>query len=62
VACIVSENFRFKVDRNLIRPYRNYRRNMADVDKFQTQEEFYEFLGGFTKGVANMFRSEEEEQ
>lgn len=62
VACIVNKDFRYKVDRNLIRPYRNYMKNLADVDKFQTQEDFYEFLGSLGTGVGNMFRSEENEQ
>ena len=61
-ACLISDDFRFKVDRNLVRPYRNYKRNLSDVEKFQTQEEFYEFIGNMGKGFVNMFRSEENEQ
>jgi len=49
------------LDRNIARPIRNYWKNLDEPDKFQTQEEFYEFLGDLGKGIVNMFRVNDEE-
>lgn len=51
--CLISKDFRYSFDRNIARPIRNYSKNLDDYDKFQTQEEFYEFLGNLGTGITN---------
>ena len=58
VAATVSSTFRYKLDRNIARPWRNYMRNLDDYKRFQTQEEFYDFLKDFGTGVFRMFTYE----
>ena len=58
---LVSSTYQRKLDRNVLRPIRNYRANLDDMYKLQTQEEFYEFLGQFTTGLGRMFVVESDE-
>jgi hypothetical protein len=55
---IVSDTFRYKLDRNIARPIRNYTKSFEDHRRFQLQEEFYAFLGDLGTGVVNMVRYE----
>lgn len=55
---LVSSSYSIKLDRNVLRPIRNYRENMKDMYKLQTQEEFYDFLTDFSTGLGKMFSVE----
>ena len=56
---LVSPAYSRKLDRNVLKPIRNYRKNLSDIYKLQTQEEFYQFLGDFSTGLGRMFIVEE---
>ncbi len=57
---IASDSFHKKLDRNVLKPVRNYRMMLKELNKMQTQEEFYQFLGQFSTGFKNMFIVEED--
>jgi len=61
VAATLSSTFRYKLDRNIARPWRNYMRNLDDQKRFQTQEEFYEFLHDMGTGFFRMFTYESDQ-
>ena len=53
-ACFVSETFAFKVDRNLVRPYRNFAGRMHERD-FLTPQDFQMWISEQTTGFGKMF-------
>ena len=55
VYLVFPGNYR-KFDREILRPIRNYRVGLQDYNRFQTQEEFYSFLGELRSGFGNLFR------
>ncbi|CAD8046770.1 unnamed protein product [Paramecium primaurelia] len=50
--------FNRKLERNVLRPIRNYRRHLQQEDSFKTEEEFYQFLGSVALGTLRMFTIE----
>ena len=51
--CLVSENFREKVDYDLIRPIRNYQMTLAGYEHFRMPEDFAIFRREMAKGIKN---------
>ena len=58
-SCILSETIARKIDRNLIRPIRNYRVTLSDYDHFRTPEDMSLFGRELKNGLLNFFRKEE---
>ena len=52
---LLSETFRMKVDRNLRRPYRNYRGIMRDQNMFNATDDFGYFISDLACGFGRMF-------
>lgn len=40
----ISDTFRNKFDRNIMKPIRNYHRNSVDMNRLMMEEEFNDFL------------------
>jgi hypothetical protein len=67
VAAVAIPPFRRKLDRNVLRPIRDYNQHLKSWNDFRTevlinhllQEEFIEFVQDLGRGVTNMFRIEE---
>jgi len=57
--CLVSETVARKIDRNLVRPIRNYRATLSDYDHFRTPEDMGRFFSEFKNGLLNFVRAEE---
>ena len=53
-ACCASDTFSYKVDRNLMRPYRNFKGKMHDY-KFLTPEDMGGYIGEQVRGIGRMF-------
>lgn len=47
---------RHRFDEKIFKHFRNYNATLGQYNKFNTQEEFYEFLGNVGNGVATFFR------
>lgn len=50
----MSETFEAKVDRNLVRPYRNFSGKMHDYG-YLVQEDFTEYVTEQVSGIGKMF-------
>ena len=59
LGCALSDTFARKVDRNLIRPMRNYHSSLYDYNSFKTPEDFKFFLQEMGNGIVNFFRINE---
>ena len=59
LGCAVSETFARKVDRNLVRPFRNYRTALDDYNSFNTKDDLKVFTTEMRKGVVNFFSFQE---
>ena len=54
----LSDTFARKVDRNLVRPVRNYRLSLHDYGNWRTSEDFVFFLSEAKTGIFRMFKYE----
>ena len=50
--------FHAKMDRNIYKPIRNYRRLLQSTEDFQHQEDFHKFLRELSSGFLHMFMFE----
>jgi len=56
---LVSDDFARSVDRNLVRPIRNYRVTLSDYDHFRTPEDMGRFWKEMGNGLLNLLRPNE---
>jgi len=56
---LFSSNYKRKLDRNVVRPFRNYKAHLNEYNKVQTEEEFNEFFNDLRRGMRNMLIIEE---
>ncbi len=57
-ASLASDTIYNKVDRNLVRPFRNFVEVLNDVESFFMPEDLTHFRKELTQGVCNMFKFE----
>ncbi len=57
--CLVSDKFARCIDRNLVRPFRNYRTTLSDYPNWRTPEDMGRFWRQFGNGLLNLVRSQE---